>query len=84
MSNNTEEIIRKVVSRNCDSNDESNQIGLDENLQDLGVNSSSYIRIVTDIEKEFDIEFDDENLDYKRFATLKDIINFVEENIPKV
>lgn len=47
------------------------EIGLDDNLILLGLNSITFIKIVVACENEFDIEFDDDMLDYEIFDSLR-------------
>jgi acyl carrier protein len=81
MAENIEELVRKIISANCDY-ENVDEIDLDKNLQDLGINSVSFIKVVLAIEKQFDIEIDDENLIFEVFQTLRNIINYVRSSTP--
>jgi acyl transferase domain-containing protein len=64
------------------------ELGLQEiqrrdNLQNLGVNSINYVKIVNAIEKVFGFEFDDEKLFPKCFETLANVMDYVAEKIRK-
>ncbi len=50
-------------------------------LSDLGLNSLLFVKFVVRLEVEFDIDFDDENMDFKNFTTLNDIVNYVEQQV---
>jgi acyl carrier protein len=78
MTENIEAKVREILGAKCESKN-ADEIGLDENLQDLGINSISFIKLVLALEKEFGIEIDDENLIFEVFQTLRSVINFVEE-----
>ncbi len=79
MAKNVEEMIRKIIVANCDS--QRTDIGLTENLQELGINSLNFMKIVISLEKEFGIEIEDENLIFEIFQTLQSIIDYVEKRI---
>lgn len=78
MGENVEGKVRAIISANCESKN-ANEISLDGNLQDMGINSISFIKLVLALEKEFGIEIDDENLIFDVFQTSRSIINYVEE-----
>lgn len=52
-----------------------------DDFESLGLNSLHYIKIVVDIENEFDIEFDDENLDNNTFKNIEYLSNYVKKLI---
>lgn len=56
-------------------------IKLEDSLVDYDMNSISFIKIVVALEKEFDIEFDDEQLNAEQFATFEDIVNNIASKI---
>lgn len=46
-------------------------------LQDLEINSITFIKIVVALESEFDFEFEDEKLLFAAFPCVKDIIDYI-------
>ena len=56
----------------------------ENNLLRLGINSIVFIKLVVEIEKEFDIEFDDEMLDYTQFNSLGMLCAYVEKCLDKL
>ena len=50
-------------------------------LRRFGLNSLLFIKFVVRLEVEFDIDFDDENMDVKKFVTVNDIVNYVEQHV---
>lgn len=72
------EIIRKAVNLSDD-------VALDENtdLDQIDINSLNFLKIIVDIEDEFDIEFDDEELNFELFGTIHSIIEKIDEKIEK-
>jgi acyl carrier protein len=55
-------------------------IGLDDNLAEAGLNSLKFIRIVVDLEEEFGFEFAEEDLvNFEKFNTLRNIAAYIED-----
>lgn len=46
----------------------------------VGINSISFIKIVVGIETEFEFEFNDEDLDFGKFKTIKDLVVYVKNH----
>lgn len=53
----------------------------DTEIEELGMNSLSYIRMVVSIEETFDIEFEDALLDYKEIKTIGEFIKVIDRQI---
>jgi len=49
-------------------------------LQTLDINSVSFVKLVVEIEKEFGFEFQDDSIDMSKLSTVKNLIEFIEEN----
>lgn len=68
--------------RNCimeiTQNEEALRIGAEENTEGLGMNSVNIIKLIVELENIFAIEFDDEDLDYNKLKTLKDLMEYIE------
>lgn len=47
-------------------------------LTNIGVNSLIFVKLVVELEDEFDITFDDEKLDYEGFANLDDLRRYID------
>lgn len=60
---------------------EENDITLETKLQDLSLDSLSFIEAIVSIEQEFDIEFEDEGLNIYEWKTVEEIIQYVEKII---
>jgi len=54
-------------------------ITLEDSLEELGVDSLSFLRIIIALEQKFHIHFDLDNLDVMQFYYLKDLYHFVKE-----
>ncbi len=71
------EIIKKTVDFECN-------IGKDVKLEDMGINSLLFIRVVVALEEMFDIEFDGESLNYENFKTVDDVANYIAQEKMRV
>ncbi len=78
MCNKTEivEQIATIIETNIDF---IHNIGMNDDLEELGINSLSFIRIVVEIEEKFNLEFEDGDLSYEKFSTIEDIANYIIE-----
>lgn len=74
--------ILEVIKNNADL-ESPLEISPDNQILSLGITSRSFVEIVVALESEFDIEFEDENLDVRHFDTLNDLIDYVKEHIGK-
>ncbi|SDN48756.1 acyl carrier protein [Fictibacillus solisalsi] len=76
MSNNEQVIMNclKKVLHNVEFDHESN-------LLDLGIDSMTFIRLVVEIEDEFDIEIEDEEIVLQNFESVESIVKLVERNL---
>lgn len=58
-----------------------NEIKPETKFVEFGTNSISFIKIIVDVENEFDIEFDDEKLSTNDFQTVQDLCNYIDANM---
>ena len=56
-----------------------NESEIDTNLdfRSIGINSLSFIQLVVNLEDQFDVEFDDENLDIEHYKNVKEFCCYV-------
>ncbi len=74
---------KKIVEVIASNMDEiySGEISLDMDFSNIGLDSFTFIKIVVNLESEFDFEFDDEMLLNTVFPTLKTMVEYVESKI---
>jgi len=70
----TSEITLQIIKDNLPDN---LNIKIDDKLQDLNINSITFIQIIVSLENEFDFEFEDEKLLFKEFPTVKSMVDYV-------
>lgn len=72
----TEKII-ELIKQNCAL--EENNVTPETKLKEISLDSLSFISLIVNLEQEFGIEFDDEELNIYEWETVQEIINLVEE-----
>lgn len=55
------------------------EIDPETNLEEYGMDSFEYIKLVIALENEFQIEFENEKLDFRNLSTLKSIASYIVE-----
>lgn len=78
------EIKRRLINILKENNviDNSSEELFSENgLNVLEINSMTFIRIIIVIEEEFDIEFDDLELDFQLFGSLDDLVKLIQKKL---
>ncbi|MGD2089805.1 MAG: phosphopantetheine-binding protein [Candidatus Aminicenantes bacterium] len=68
----------KVIELIMTQNEDLEKIDSQSNLIDMGYNSLNFIELVVKSEVEFEIEFNDDDLDYHKFNTVKDFVDYIE------
>lgn len=81
MSNQMETKMKEIIVECGELEIAAENIGLETELTTLGINSISFIKIVVAIESEFDMEFDDDGLNYIQYRYFKDIVNYIRKKI---
>ena len=76
--NSIEAKIRELICEAMDDVElDMDSIGVEDELINYGVSSIVFIKMVIQIEEEFEIELDDDDLDNVKFSTIKDYVDFV-------
>lgn len=52
-------------------------------LQDAGINSLGFIRLVVEIENAFQIQFEDDMLNIELFHSMQDLVAYIERKVNK-
>jgi len=73
--------IIEILSVHCDMENVNQYLHENDDLTKLGLNSISFIKMVVNLESEFQFEFEDEALDYNKFTSLKLLCSYVEEQM---
>lgn len=77
---NIEKTIKDIIYKTVkDFIDESAvyNIGVEDPLQELGIDSVSFIKIVVELEKEFSIKFEIEDMELTKLNSLNKIIDYI-------
>ncbi|MCG7407268.1 acyl carrier protein [Paenibacillus sp. ACRRX] len=67
----------EMLKDNVDDSDALDQLGPDDELTVLGVNSVTFIKLVIAAEMEFGVTWKDEDLDFRNFMTINSIMNYI-------
>lgn len=85
MTYSKEDIIEKLkdilIENSEEPLEEDSEIQPTDNLIALGVNSLTFISLIVKCEREFEIEFDDDELDYNVFNSLDTLADCVLEKM---
>ncbi len=74
-------ILREILKNNTDITISVEEIDANANLDEYGINSISFIKFIVAIENKFEIEFDDEKLDFKKLSTIKSLVDYITEKM---
>jgi acyl carrier protein len=72
------DIQEKLITLILSKHEGVEQINAQSNLLDLGFDSLKFIELVLKIEFEFGIEFDDEDLNYRKFTQVSEVADYIE------
>lgn len=75
----TKNIVIQVIIDCFENIHEEDVLKNQDNLLNLGMNSIIFIEIVVNLERKFNIEFEDEMLDYSKFNSLSSICNYIND-----
>lgn len=78
MQNNIEEKLRKIINKHVETNIDVLTMPIDENLFSVGMDSVSAIKIIVEIEDEFNFEIEDDELSMNNLTTIEKIVAFIE------
>ena len=73
--------IRNILKENVDLKIPIEQINLEDNLLQIGMDSINCIKVILGIEEEFNYQFDDEDLNYENFHNISSLINYIKGNL---
>ena len=81
MPDTIENRIRNVIKDAVELTTPIEQVGINEDLMQLGLDSINSIKVIVVIEMEFGFEFDDEDLTADNFRTINNLISCIESRI---
>lgn len=81
MEKSMEQVVRALLKKHIKSNINFEEISSTESLEDAGMNSIDFIKVVADIEMEYEIIFPDEELDFENFNTIDNIVKFINSQL---
>ncbi|OZV12998.1 hypothetical protein CIW83_05480 [Tissierella sp. P1] len=81
MINNMENKLRKIIDENIELTVPIEEIKLDDNLLNVGMDSLNTIRVIINIEEQFNLEFSDDDLIVDNFRTIRKLMDYLIERI---
>ena len=79
--NDVQERTLVIIKKQIEDTVQDVKIGLESELSSIGLNSVIFIKIVVDLESEFDIEFANEDLEYGKFKDIQDICDYISNKL---
>ncbi len=74
--------IKKILLNYINRSNATKKIEADDDLFETGIVHSLFaMQLILFIEKEFDIEIDDEELDFEKIKTINDIVDLVSKKL---
>ncbi|MCR8844346.1 acyl carrier protein [Paenibacillus sp. SC116] len=70
----------EILKDNVDDPQMLENIDPDDDLSSLGINSMTFIKLVIATEMEFGVAWNDEDLDFRNFSTINQIMNYISLN----
>ncbi|TVX91626.1 acyl carrier protein [Paenibacillus agilis] len=70
----------EILKDNVDDPQMLESIDPDDDLSSLGINSMTFIKLVIATEMEFGVAWNDEDLDFRNFSTINQIMNYISLN----
>ncbi|MCX8132079.1 MAG: phosphopantetheine-binding protein [Clostridia bacterium] len=80
MSNEVESRIIAILNKQL-SELAGKEIEIEDELINLGINSVEFIKAIIALEKEFDLDLEDEDLDFNRFKVVGDLVSYIKEKV---
>lgn len=72
--------VKMIIANHVVQFNANEELDLDLELVSCGVNSMNLIRMIVDIEDEFNFEFDDSDLDINKLRTFRLLLEYIEAN----
>lgn len=79
MLKNVESIVLSVIKEVSNLDISAEQIKLEDQLSSFGITSLGFIKVIVGLEKEFDLEFDDNNLNIEKFNKVGNLITYIND-----
>ena len=76
---NTKEHIIEIIARLMEDESVKEQLKHNDDLTQLKINSINFIRLVVELEDFFEVEFEDDALDYTKYLSLNELCNYLEK-----
>lgn len=83
MSQEIEAKVRELIKEVVELTVPIEEVGIEDDLMNLGMNSINSIKVIVAIEGEFGFEFDDEDLNFENFRNIRKLVSYIESRVQK-
>lgn len=83
MSQEIEAKVRELIKEVVELTVPIEEVGIEDDLMNLGMNSINSIKVIVAIEEEFGFEFDDEDLNFENFRNIRKLVSYIESRVQK-
>lgn len=81
MNNEIESRLQKIIDEKEELVFLKGKFNTDADIAGMGINSLMFIKLIIEIENEFDMEFDDDDLDMENLNTFGDLIKYIDIHV---
>ena len=83
MSQEIEARVRELIKEVVELTVPIEEVGIEDDLMNLGMDSINSIKVIVAIEEEFGFEFDDEDLNFENFRNIRKLVSYIESRVQK-
>lgn len=79
--NEIEKKVRGILKESLPTSVSLDNIGSEDLLGEVGINSVDFVKIVVGIEAEFEFEFNDADLNFTQYDTIQKMVSYIESRV---
>ena len=79
----TEARVLEILAEIFEPDARADVVGPDAELARLGLSSLNLMKVIVRLESEFDVEFEDADLDFSGFRTVRELCLYIEQRRPE-
>lgn len=83
MSKDIETLVREIIKETVELTVPVEEIGNEDDLMNLGMDSINSIKVVVAIEEKFGFEFYDEDLNIENFKNIRKLVSYIENRVQR-
>jgi len=75
--------VRDIIMENAELTVPIDQVGNEDDLMSLGMDSINSIKVIVAIEQEYGFEFNDDDLNFENFRNIRKLVLYIESRIQR-